>query len=45
MLPMVVHDEADRPVALFNSDFEIDYARSRYDKLELLEQPPTEEER
>ncbi len=45
VLNMVVKDEADRFVALFNSDFEIDYAKSRYKDLELLEQPPTEEER
>ena len=45
ILTMVVKDEQDRFVALFNSEFEIDYAKSRYEKLELLEQPPTEEER
>ena len=45
VLNMVVKDEADRFVALFNSDFEIDYAKSRYSALELLEEPPTEEER
>jgi len=44
LLPMVVLDESDRPVALFNSDFEIRYAIDRYEGLELLENPPTEEE-
>ena len=44
ILPMVVKDEADRFVALFNSDFEIDYAKSRYEGLELLETPPSEED-
>ncbi|MHC5062954.1 MAG: peptide chain release factor 3 [Planctomycetota bacterium] len=44
LLPMVVLDEARRPVALFNSDFEIDYARQRYKDLELLEHPPSEED-
>jgi len=44
ILPMVVKDEADRFVALFNSDFEIDYAKSRYEGLELLETRPSEED-
>jgi peptide chain release factor 3 len=44
VLPMVVKDEAGRFVALFHSDFEIEYAKSRYKGLELLETPPTEEE-
>ncbi|HZN39459.1 MAG TPA: peptide chain release factor 3 [Planctomycetota bacterium] len=44
VLPMVVKDEAGRFVALFHSDFEIEYALSRYKGLELLETPPTEEE-
>ena len=44
LLPMVVVDEANRPVALFNSDFEIRYAVDRYDDLQLLDHPPTEEE-
>ncbi|MCA8964040.1 MAG: peptide chain release factor 3, partial [Planctomycetes bacterium] len=44
ILPMVVKDEAGRFVALFHSDFEIDYARSRYKGLELLEAPPSEED-
>ena len=44
MLPMVVVDEAGRPVALFNSEFEITYALDRYDDLQLLDHPPTEEE-
>ena len=44
ILPMVVKDEACRFVALFNSDFEIDYAKSRYQGLELLETPPSEED-
>ncbi|MCA8943229.1 MAG: peptide chain release factor 3 [Planctomycetes bacterium] len=44
LLPMVVLDDSRRPVALFNSDFEIQYARDRYKDLELLEKPPTEEE-
>jgi pyruvate dehydrogenase complex dehydrogenase (E1) component len=44
ILPMVVKDEAGRFVALFHSDFEIDYAKSRYKGLELLEHPPSEEE-
>ena len=44
LLPMVVKDEAGRFVALFNSDFEIDYAKSRYKGLELLEHPPAEED-
>ncbi|MFN9945509.1 MAG: peptide chain release factor 3 [Planctomycetota bacterium] len=44
ILPMVVKDEAGRFVALFHSDFEIDYARSRYKGLELLEAPPAEED-
>ena len=43
-LPMVVLDESDRPVALFNSEFEITYAKERYEGLELLEAPPSEEE-
>ncbi|MFM1872679.1 MAG: hypothetical protein RL398_2101 [Planctomycetota bacterium] len=45
ILPMVVKDEAGRFVALFHSEFEIEYAKSRYKGLELLEHPPTEEER
>jgi peptide chain release factor 3 len=45
VLPMVVKDESGRFVALFHSDFEIDYAKSRYQRLALLEHPPTEEER
>jgi peptide chain release factor 3 len=45
VLPMVVKDEAGRLVALFHSDFEIDYAKSRYRGLELLESPPSEEDR
>lgn len=45
MLPLVVLDESDRPVALFRSDFEIDYARERYGDLALLDKPPSEEER
>jgi peptide chain release factor 3 len=44
ILPMVVKDEAGRFVALFHSDFEIDYAKQRYKGLRLLETPPTEEE-
>jgi len=40
LLPMIVLDEADRPVALFNSDFEIRYALDRYEDLELHEKPP-----
>jgi peptide chain release factor 3 len=44
-LPLVVVDESGRPVALFSSDFEIDYARERYEGLELLETPPAEEEK
>ena len=44
MLPMVVTDEANRPVALFNSEFEVTYALDRYKDLALLQQPPTEEE-
>jgi peptide chain release factor 3 len=43
-LPVVVQDEAGRPVALFASDFEIDYARSRYRDLQLREAPTEEEE-
>jgi peptide chain release factor 3 len=45
VLPMVVKDESDRFVALFNSDFEIEYAKSRYKNLALLEEPPVEEDR
>ncbi len=45
LLPEVVRDESDRPVALFNSQFEIDYALKRYDGLELLEHPPSEEDK
>lgn len=45
LLPMVVLDDSDRPVALFNSDFEITYAKGRYEDLELLETPPAEEDR
>ncbi|MCC6669797.1 MAG: peptide chain release factor 3 [Planctomycetes bacterium] len=45
LLPMVVKDESDRPVALFASDFEIRFALERYQGLELLEVPPTEEEK
>jgi len=44
ILPMVVKDEAGRYVALFNSEFEINYAKSRYEGLELLETPPSEED-
>jgi peptide chain release factor 3 len=44
LLPMVVFDEARRPVALFNSEFEIQYAKERYADLDLLEHPPSEEE-
>ncbi|MBL8723437.1 MAG: peptide chain release factor 3 [Planctomycetes bacterium] len=44
ILPMVVKDEAGRFVALFHSDFEIDYAKSRYQGLELLAEPPAEED-
>ena len=40
LLPMIVLDEADRPVALFNSDFEIRYALYRYEDLELHDKPP-----
>ncbi len=43
LLPMVVRDEAGRPVALFASEFEIDYAKSRYKDLELRETPSEEE--
>jgi peptide chain release factor 3 len=43
LLPMVVRDEAGRPVALFASEFEIDYAKSRYKELELRETPSEEE--
>jgi peptide chain release factor 3 len=45
VLPMVVKDESGRFVALFNSDFEISYAQSRYKGLELMEHPPAEEDR
>jgi peptide chain release factor 3 len=45
ILPMVVKDETGRFVALFHSDFEIDYAKSRYKDLQLLEHPPAEEDR
>jgi peptide chain release factor 3 len=45
MLPMVVKDEVGRFVALFHSEFEIDYAKSRYKGLQLLEVPPAEEDR
>ena len=44
VLPMVVKDEAGRYVALFHSDFEIDYAMKQYDGLALLESPPAEED-
>ncbi|MCA8952244.1 MAG: peptide chain release factor 3 [Planctomycetes bacterium] len=44
ILPMVVRDESDRYVALFNSEFEIDYAKSRYKGLELYDHPPAEED-
>ncbi|MEY3162126.1 MAG: hypothetical protein RIT25_2117 [Planctomycetota bacterium] len=44
LLPVVVKDEVGRLVALFNSDFEIEYAKSRYKGLELLEAPPAEED-
>ncbi|MCR9247955.1 MAG: peptide chain release factor 3, partial [bacterium] len=44
ILPMVVKDEADRYVALFNSEFEIDYAKSQYAGLELFDHPPAEED-
>ncbi|MCC6781908.1 MAG: peptide chain release factor 3 [Planctomycetes bacterium] len=43
VLPMVVLDESGRPVALFSSDFEIEYALERYKGLELLATPPAEE--
>ncbi len=45
LLPMVVLDESTRPVALFKSEFEIDYAVKRYEGLELLEHPPSEEDK
>jgi peptide subunit release factor RF-3 len=45
LLPMVVLDESSRPVALFQSQFEIDYARERYKEMELLEHPPAEEDK
>ncbi|GAB4156977.1 MAG: peptide chain release factor 3 [Planctomycetota bacterium] len=45
LLPMVVRDEEDRDVALFHSDFEIEYALSRYKGLKLLDHPPAEEDR
>ena len=45
LLPMVVLDESSRPVALFQSQFEIDYARERYEEMELLEHPPAEEDK
>ena len=45
MLPMVVVDESDRPVALFRSDFDIDYAVDRYKDLELYDAPPAEEDK
>ena len=45
ILPVVVKDERGRLVALFHSDFEIEYAKSRYKDLALSERPPTEEER
>ncbi|MEO0479222.1 MAG: peptide chain release factor 3 [Planctomycetota bacterium] len=45
LLPMVVLDESDRPVALFASDFEINFALDRYEGLELLEKPPSEEDK
>ncbi len=44
ILPMVVKDEAGRFVALFHSDFEIEYAKSRYKGLQLFESPPSEED-
>ena len=44
LLPSVVKDESGRPVALFHSEFEIDYAKGRYRDLELLETPPCEEQ-
>ncbi|MBK8976532.1 MAG: peptide chain release factor 3 [Planctomycetes bacterium] len=45
LLPMVVNDESMRPVALFKSEFEIRYALERYKGLELLDHPPSEEEK
>jgi peptide chain release factor 3 len=45
LLPMVVLDESGRPVALFHSEYEIEYALGRYKGLELLEHPPSEEEK
>ncbi len=45
ILPMVVLDESGREVALFHSDFEIEYAQQRYRDLVLLEHPPSEEDR
>lgn len=44
ILPMVVRDEAGRFVALFHSEFEIDYAKSQYASLELHDHPPAEED-
>ena len=44
ILPMVVRDEAGRFVALFHSEFEIDYAKSRYKGLTLHDVPPAEED-
>ena len=45
LLPQVVNDESDRPVALFSSDFEIRFALDRYEGLELLDKPPSEEDK
>jgi peptide chain release factor 3 len=45
ILPSVVVDESDRTVALFRSDFEIDFAKQRYKELELFDKPPAEEEK
>jgi peptide chain release factor 3 len=44
-LPALVVDESGRLVALFRSEFEIGFMRDRYKDLELLEHPPTEEEK
>jgi peptide chain release factor 3 len=36
----IVRDDAERPVVLFKSDWEIDYVRQRSEGLELSEKPP-----
>lgn len=44
-LPAVVVDESNRLVALFRSEHQIGFVNDRYKDLELLEHPPSEEDK